>query len=121
MDKTSEKVTKDPKRAEKACKGRKNYMNKFKESILNDTKTGSGDTINASNETTSATNITTSDSITNNTATTRPNDTYVSGVGIFAALAIGVCLFFVYGNFQPKNKRFVNENQDQSPKRRHMF
>ena len=38
MDKTSEKVTKDPKRVEAACKGREKYMNKLKESILNDAK-----------------------------------------------------------------------------------
>ena len=38
MDKTSQKVTKDRKRAEAARKGRENYMNKLKESILNDVK-----------------------------------------------------------------------------------
>ena len=38
MDKTSEKVTKDPKRVEAARKGREKYMNKLKESILNDAK-----------------------------------------------------------------------------------
>ena len=35
MDKTSNKVTKDPKRVETAHKGREKYMNKLKESILN--------------------------------------------------------------------------------------
>ena len=38
MDKTSEKVTKDPKRVEAARRGREKYMNKLKESILNDGK-----------------------------------------------------------------------------------
>ena len=38
MDKTSEKVTKDPKHVEAARKGREKYMNKLKESILNDAK-----------------------------------------------------------------------------------
>ena len=33
MDKTSDKVTKDPKCIEADCKGKKNYMNKLKESI----------------------------------------------------------------------------------------
>ena len=56
IDKTSEKVTKDPKRVEAADKGREKYMNKLQESILNNVKKGSGDTTNASNETTSATN-----------------------------------------------------------------
>ena len=37
--------------------------------------------------------------------TTRSNDTYVYGVGILAVLAIGVCVFFAYNTFQPKNKK----------------
>ena len=45
------------------------------------------------------------------------NDTYVYGVGILAVLSIGVCVFFAY----PKNKKFVNEKQDQPPERRHML
>ena len=36
MDKTQQKVTKDPKRQEAVC--REKYMNKLKESILNDAK-----------------------------------------------------------------------------------
>ena len=35
--------------------------------------------------------------------TTRPNDTYVYGVGILAVFAIDVCVFFAYNTFQPKN------------------
>ena len=54
--KTSQKVTKDPKRIEAARKGRENSMNKLKESILNDVKK---DTSSASNETTRATNTAT--------------------------------------------------------------
>ena len=42
MEKTSEKVTKDPKRVEAARKGREKYMNKLKESILNDAKKVAG-------------------------------------------------------------------------------
>ena len=38
MDKTQEKVTKYPKPVEAARKGREKYMNKLKESILNDVK-----------------------------------------------------------------------------------
>ena len=58
MDKTPEKVTrdKDSKRVEAARKGKEKYMNKLKESVLNDVKKGSGNTTNASNEATSATN-----------------------------------------------------------------
>ena len=113
IDKTSQKVTKDkdPKRFEAACKGREKYMNKLKESILNNVQKGSGDTTNASNETTSTTanasNETTSPA--NNTTTTRSNDTYVYGVGILAVLAIGICVFFGYNTFQPK--KLINEKK----------
>ena len=116
MDKTSKKVTKDPKRVDAARKGREKYMNKLKESILNDAKKCGGDTTNASNETTSATSTA--------TTTTRSNDTYVFGVGI---LAIGACVFFTY---QVKNEKQDNDRleaqheqkkQDQPPKRRHML
>ena len=114
MDKTSQKVTKDPKRVEAARKGRENYMNKLKESILNDTKKGSRDTSNASNETTSATTTTTTPATsTNNTVTTRSSDTYVYGVGILAVPAIGICVFFAYTTSQAENKKQVNEKQDQ--------
>ena len=116
MDKTSEKVTKDPKRVEAARRGREKYMNKLKESILNDAKKGGGDTANTSNETTSATNTATTPA-----STTRSNDTYIYGVGMLAVLAIGACVFFTYNTFQLKNKNLVNEKQDQPPKRRHML
>ena len=53
-------------------------------------------------------------------STARSNDTYVYGVGMLAVLAIGVCVFFAYETF-PKNKKPVNEKQDQPPKRRHML
>ena len=93
-------------------------MNKLKKSILNDAKKGSGDTTNASNKTTSATNTATNPAA---GTTARPNYTYVYGVGMLAVLSISVCVFFAYNNFQPKNKKFVNEKQDQPPKRRHML
>ena len=54
-------------------------------------------------------------------STEQSNDTYVYGVGILAVLAIGVCVFFIYNTFQPKNKKLVNEKQNQPAKRRHML
>ena len=104
MDKTSEKVAKNPKRVEAARKGREKYMNKLKESILNGAKKGSGDATNASNETISGTN-TANTSATSPNNTTRSNYTYVYGVGILAVLAMDVCVFFAYNTFQPKNKK----------------
>ena len=54
------------------------------------------------------------------TTPTRPNDAYLYGVGILAALAIGVCVFFAYNTYQPKNS-LHNEKQDQQPKIRPML
>ena len=118
MDKT-ENVTKDSRRVEAARKGREKYMDKLKESIPNDVKKGIRDTTNASNETTSVTN----------TTTARSNYTYVYSVGIFAVLAIGVCVFFAYNTFQPKIKKLTNDHstarheqkKDQLPKRHPML
>ena len=38
IEKTSQKVTKDPRRVEAARKGRESFVNKLKENILNDAK-----------------------------------------------------------------------------------
>ena len=97
MNKTSQKVTKDPRRVEAARKGREKYINKVKENILNNAKKGSEGTSSASNETTS-TNNTTANTATStiSTATTRSSNNYVYGVGILPVLAIGVCIFFTY-------------------------
>ena len=46
---------------------------------------------------------------------------YVYGVGMRAVFVIGVCVFFAYNTFQPKNKKQANEKQDPPPKRRHML
>ena len=76
MDKTSEKVTKDPKCIESGRKGRKNFMNKLKKDILNDAKKGSGDTTNTSNETTiPTTNASNEATGLTNIATTPANNT----------------------------------------------
>ena len=107
----SEKVTKDRKHVEASRKGREKYMNKLKESLLNDIKKVRGDTTNGSNETTSATNNSSIETTSvTNTATTRPNDTYVYGVGILAVLAISVYVFFTYSTFT-NNKKLINEKK----------
>ena len=115
MDKTSQKVTKDRKRAEAARKGRENYMNKLKESILNDIKKVSGE---SSNETTSATNTATFPATTpaNSTTKTATSDTYVYVTGILAVLAIGVCVFLTYSK---KAGQIIHEKPIK-PKRRNM-
>ena len=49
------------------------------------------------------------------------NGAYIHGIGMLTVLAIGVCVFFAYNTFQPKNKKLFNKKQDQPPKRRHML
>ena len=118
MVKTSQKVTKDPKRVEAARKGREIYMNKLKKNILNDGKKGSEDTSSASNETTSGTNTAAAPiTSTTSTATTRSSDTYVYGIDIFAVLVIGVCVFFTYNK---KVGQIIHE-EPIKPKRRHIL
>ena len=46
---------------------------------------------------------------------------YVYGVGILAVFATGVCVFFAYNTFQPKNKKQANEKQNPPPKQRYML
>ena len=107
MDKTSKKVTKDPKRVDAARKGREKYMNKLKESIPNDAKKGDGDTTNVSNETTSHTTNTSSETTgATNTASTHAtgsNDTYVYGVGILALYFLHITLL----RLKIKNKPMI--------------
>ena len=54
-------------------------------------------------------------------STVQSNDTYVYDVGILTVFAIGVYEFFAYDASQSKNKKTVNEKQDQPPKRRPML
>ena len=54
-------------------------------------------------------------------STVQSNDTYVYDVGILTVFANGVYEFFAYNASQSKNKKTVNENQDQPPKRRPML
>ena len=110
-------MDKTPKRVEATRKGRENYLNKLRESILNDSKKDSVDTSNASNETTSATNTATTP--VNSTTNIATSGTYVYGVGTLNVLAIGVYVFFAYNTSQAANKKQVNEKQDQLPKCRH--
>ena len=49
-------------------------------------------------------------------ATTRPNDIYVYGVGMLAFLAIGVCVFFAYNTFQLENKKQTNKKKGSTTK-----
>ena len=115
MEKTSKKVTKDPKRVNAARKSREKYMymNKLKESILNDVKKGGRDTTNTSNETINASNETTS------ATTTRSSDTYIYGAGILVVLAIGVvCIFFTYSQAKNKNKSMITRELSMSKKKK---
>ena len=119
MDKTSEKVTKDPKRQERGKKSHKTYMKRLKEKLLEDNQLP---TPFPTDRTTPSTSSSTGDFTPSAPShTTKPNDTYVYGVGMLAVFAIGVCVFFTYNGSQAKNKKTVNEKQDQPPKRRNML
>ena len=103
MDQKPEKVTKDPKRQERGKKAHKTHMKRLKEKILEDNQLPTSSPTDRPTPSTSS-------SIGNSTPSTPPhitrsNDTYVYGVGMLAVLAIGVCVFFAYNTFQPKNKK----------------
>ena len=130
MDKTSQKVKKDPNRQEAARKGRENYMNKLKESILNDASKAGKNSSNAGNDTTDATICATTSATgaanAPTDATTKSNDAYIYSVGKVAFLAIGPFVFFGYKkkSFQTANKGQANEEQQQHfkpPKQCYMF
>ena len=107
MEKTPEKVTKDPKRQERSKKSHETYMKRLKEKILEDNQLPTPSPTDKSTPSTSSSlgNSTTSTPL----HTTRSNDTYVYGVGIVAVLANGVCVFFASNTFQPKIKKLTND------------
>ena len=92
MTKTSEKVTKDPKRQERGKKWHEKYTNRLKEKILEDNQL----------LTPSPTDKPTSS---NSSHAAKSNNTYVYGVGILAVLAIGVCVFVACNTSKAKNKK----------------
>ena len=115
-----QKVTKDPKRQETARKGRENYLNKLKESILNDAEKGSEDISYASND---ATYVANSATTTATSATTKSNDTYIYDIGIVVLVAIAVCVFFAYNKKLSQAANKVQDNEEppiKPPKRRNM-
>ena len=123
MGKTSEKVTKDPKRQERDKKSHETYMKRLKEKILEDNQLPTPSSTDRSMPSTPSSTPPTPSSTGDPTPctlshTARSNDTYVYGVGILAVPAIGVCVFF---NFQAKNKKLVNKKQDQPPQQLHVF
>ena len=109
MDKTSQKVTKDPRRVEQGKKSYKMRMKRLKEKILEDYRLPTPSISSSTCDPTTSTSSSTCDPRPSTSShATRSNYTYVYGVGIFAVLAIGGCVFFAYNTF-PKNKKLVNE------------
>ena len=120
MDKTSQKVTKDPKRKEEDKKSYKTYMKRLKKNILQDIQISTP----SSNSTPSMDNCIPFTPSSTNNFTTRSSDTYIYGVGIVAFLSIGVFVFLEYNTSQTANKKQANEEQQQPfkpPKRRSML
>ena len=103
MDKTSVKVTKDPKRQERGRRSHETYMKRLNKEILKDNQLFTSSSMdNPMPSTPSSTdNSTPSTSF----STTRSSGTYIYGIGILAVLAIGACVFFAYNTFQAANKK----------------
>ena len=119
MDKTSEKVTKDSKRQERGKKSHDTYIKRLKEKTLEEKQLL---TPSPTERSTPSASFSTGNSMPSTPSyTASSGDTYIYGVGMLAVFAIGVSIFFAYNTFQPKNKRPVNEKQDQTIKQRHMF
>ena len=119
MGKTSEKVTKDPKRQERGKKSRETYMKRLKEKILNDKQLSTSSSTDNSMPSTFV--LTDRSTPSTSSSIVGPSDTYIYGVGILAVLAIGDCLFFVYNTSHAANEKQVHEKQQQPPKRRNML
>ena len=128
MDKTSKKVTKNPKRQERGKKSHETYMKRLKQKFLEQNQMSTPFISFSTCVPTPPTSSSTCDPRPSMPPhTTRSNDTYVYGVDILAVLAIGVCVVFKY---QAKNKKQDNDRleaqqeqkkQDQPPKRHHML
>ena len=118
MDKTSQKVKKDPKRVETACKDRENYMNKLKESVLNDVK-------KAEILAMKAMKLPAPPAVPPPQPRALPISPPVIRISMalvdLLSLPLAFAYFFAYNNSQTANKKQVNEKQDQPPKRRYML
>ena len=96
MGKTSEKVTKDPRRIERGKKSYETRMKRLKEQILEDNQLLTPSRSSPTGDPTPSTSSSTSGPTPSTSShTIRSNDTYVYGVGILAVLAIGACVFFI--------------------------
>ena len=95
------------------------YMKKRKEEILRNKEQPTVQSTEQSSVQSSAQSTVKSTEQPSVQSTVQSKDTYIYGVGILAVL--GVCVFFAYNTFHPKNKNFINEKKDQPPKLRHML
>ena len=79
MDKTPQKVTKDPKRQERGKKSQQKYMKRLKEDILRDNKLSTSSSADNSKPSTSSSrdNDTPSTPSSKNRFITRSSDTYI--------------------------------------------
>ena len=93
-----------------------------KEKILEDNQLPTPSRFSSMGDPTSSTSSSTGDPRPSSPShTIRSNDIYVYGIGMLDVVAMDVSVFFAYNTFQPKNKKLVNEKQDQPPKRRQML
>ena len=91
MNKTLEKVTKDPKRREQGKKSHETYMKRLKEKIQEDNQLPTPSPTDRPTPSTSSSKGKSTPSPPSHAS--RSSDTYVYGIDILAVLAIGACVF----------------------------
>ena len=117
MDKTSKRVTKDPKRQERGKTSHETHVKRLKEKILEDNQMPTPSTFSSTydlkpstssstcNPTPPTSSPTCDPTPPTSSHTRRSNNTYVYGVGMLAVFAIDVCVFFAFP------KKLVNEER----------
>ena len=109
MNKTLEKVTKDPKRREQGKKSHETYMKRLKEKIQEDNQLPTPSPTDRPTPSTSSSTGKSTPSTPSHAS--RSSDTYVYGIDILAVLAIGACVFFAYNTSQAEKKFSSMENR----------
>ena len=118
MDKTSQKVIKDPRMVEQGKKLYEMLMKRIKEAILEDNQLPTPSTSSPTCDPTPSTSSPTCDATPSHAIR---SNTYVYGVGLLAVLVNGVCVFVACNTPESKNKKQANKKKYQPPKQRHML
>ena len=111
MDKTLQKVTKDPKKFEQGKKSYETLMKRLKEQILKEHQPPTYSS--ACDPTPSASSTTCNPTPSTSSHAKRSNDTYVYGVGMLAVLTIGVTILTLFLEMKnPSMKDKITHQKD---------